>query len=196
MSVTLDTTEQDIFTALVSFLALIVPDDTPIVQGFDNRVPMPLTPFVMMTGLGIRRIATNLNTYQPADQTATWQTQNQCDIQIDFYGPNAQAWATITQTLFRDQYATALFPVNIQPLYADDPMQLPIINGEAQYERRWKVTASFAYVPGFTMPQESATSIDFTIIPVDVFDPDSMVLLIALDSQLMALNGQLMAENS
>jgi hypothetical protein len=63
------------------------------------------------------------------------------------------------QVMFRDQYATDLLPVNIQPLYADDPMQIPLINGEGQYEQRWKLTAVLQYNPIIAAAQQSATSL-------------------------------------
>jgi len=52
-------------------------------------------------------------------------------------------------------------------LYADDPIQIPLIDAEAQYERRWKVTAALQYNPVITTPQQSAATIQIGIAPVD-----------------------------
>ena len=72
-----------------------------------------------------------------------------------------------TQALFRDQYATDIFPANIQPLYADDPVQIPLIDGEEQYEQRWKITASLQYNPTLTTGQQSMLSIEVGLAPID-----------------------------
>ena len=167
MTVTIDITENDVFTALVTFLQSFLPENTEIVQGLDNQVPMPIGPFVQITSMGMLRIATNQETYSSSLQEKMSQTQARYEVQVDFLGPNAQAWAMQMQSLFRDEYAVDMFPTNIVPLYADDPIQIPLIDAEAQYERRWKVTAELQYNPVITTPQQSAATIQIGIAPVD-----------------------------
>ena len=88
-------------------------------------------------------------------------------MQLDFYGPDSQVWAFETQALFRDEYATDLFPANIQPLYADNPVQIPLIDGEEQYEQRWKITASLQYNPILTTSQQSMLDVVVDLAPID-----------------------------
>jgi hypothetical protein len=88
-------------------------------------------------------------------------------MQLDFYGPDSQVWAMQTMALFRDDYATALFPSNIQPLYADDPIQIPLIDGEAQYEQRWKLVASLQYNPILSTTQQSMLAAKIELAPID-----------------------------
>ena len=88
-------------------------------------------------------------------------------MQLDFYGPSSQIWAVETMALFRDEYATQIFPSNIQPLYADDPIQIPLIDGEAQYEQRWKLVASLQYNPTLTTSQQSMLDVVVGLAPID-----------------------------
>ena len=67
------------------------------------------------------------------------------DIQLDVHGPNSADNTQIISTLFRDGYATRAFAtdpagLDLQALYADEPKQLPFVNGESQFEDRWVMT--------------------------------------------------------
>ena len=68
---------------------------------------------------------------------------------------------------FRDEYATEIFPSNIQPLYADDPIQIPLIDGGSQYEQRWKLVTSLQYNPILSMTQQSMLAAVIEIAPID-----------------------------
>jgi hypothetical protein len=138
-----------------------------VVQGQDNQVPMPIGGFVSMTSAGMQRLSTNVDALTGNGLTGTFLMPTRFDVQLDFYGPSSQQWASMCQTLFRDEFATSQFPANIQPLYADDPMQLPLVNAEGQYEQRWKVTASLHYNPTVTASQQSATAIQIGLAPID-----------------------------
>lgn len=78
-------------------------------------------------------------------------------IQIDVHGESSADNAHIISTLFRDGYGVDAFNTigvgigqfvigenaigsfNIQPLYCDDPKQMPFMNAEQQTEERWIV---------------------------------------------------------
>jgi hypothetical protein len=173
MSATIDIIDQNVFNALGTFLQGILPINTPIVQGQDNQVPMPVGPFVCMTNAGQERLGTNQTTFTPgaANPGAKIVMSPKYAMQLDFYGPASQSWAAMTQALFRDEYATDQMPSNIQPLYADDPMQMPLIDGEAQYEQRWKVTAYMQYNPQITVPQNFGDTFPIGVNSVDVVAP-------------------------
>lgn len=173
MSITLDTNDQDIFRALVTFFKSFLPAGTEVVQAQDNRVPMPKSGFVAMNNTSMDRLSFNVDGYNSTLQEKSILTPIRYAMQLDFYGIDSQMWAMETVALFRDEYATSIFPANIQPLYADDPVQIPLIDGEAQYEERWKLVASLQYNPIITTGQQSATTVTFgTVAPIDqTFNP-------------------------
>jgi hypothetical protein len=162
---TIDAVDQDVFTALRTFLVSVLPTEIEVVQAQDNGVPLPLGNFVTMNNVGKKRTATNINTYvdtgsNPSNKLT--ETHIQFDIQLDFYGDMAGDFSAIAMAMFRDAYATDMFPINIQPLYADDPMQIPLIDGEAQYIQRWKSQAMIQYNPIITSQQDLAKSLTIT----------------------------------
>lgn len=167
MAVTIDIIDQDIFKALVVFFNSFLPAKTPVLQGQQNKIPMPKGGFVIMTSAGQDRLSFNVDNYEYMTQGKTILTPTNYMVQLDFYGPNSQQWSFETQSLFRDSYATEIFPPNIQPLYADDPIQLPLINGEDQYEQRWKITASLQYNPILSTTQQSMLAVDIALAPID-----------------------------
>lgn len=170
MSAAISMTEDDVFTALRSFLLLILPAGVEVVQTQDNGVPMPQGPFVSMNQVGAKRLATNVHTYA-ADQTMGVETDTQYTIQVDFFGPNSGDWALTFQTLFRDEFAAQNFPAGVAPLYADDPVQMPLINGESQWEQRWRSQAVMQINPVVTVSQPSATAIEVGLAEVDTHFP-------------------------
>ena len=53
-----------------------------------------------------------------------------------------------------------------QPLYCDDGHQMPLINGEFQYEARWTIHARLQINPAISTPQEFADSLTPTLVEV------------------------------
>ena len=88
-------------------------------------------------------------------------------MQLDFYGSSSADWSSMFQTVFRDAWSWDQFPLNIKPLYADDPMQMPLIDGEEQYEQRWRVSCFMQYNPVTTVNQDFATILQVGIEEVD-----------------------------
>ena len=115
----------------------------------------------------MERMGTNVDTYSASQQTNATQAPITYKVGLDFIGPLAQSWAVQAQLLFRDEYATDLLPANIQPLYTDDPMQIPLVAGEMQYEQRWRVQAALQYNPTLTTTQQSATAASIGLKPID-----------------------------
>ena len=167
MSVILDINDQDVFTAMRVFIQSFVPSTVQVVQAQDNRVPMPKDGFITMNNTGMDRLSFNIDNYQSVIQGKTVLTPTKYSMQLDFYGPSSQIWAVETMALFRDEYATQIFPSNIQPLYADDPIQIPLIDGEAQYEQRWKLVASLQYNPTLSTQQQSTQAVNIGLAPID-----------------------------
>lgn len=162
---TIDTVDQDVFTALRTFILSVVPSNIEVVQAQDNGVPLPLGDFVTMNNVGKGRMTTNINTYVDLGENPSQkltETHIQFDIQLDFYGESAGDFSAIAMAMFRDAYATDMFPINIQPLYAHDPIQIPLIDGEAQYIQRWKAQAMIQYNPIITSQQDLAKVLTIT----------------------------------
>lgn len=144
-----DINEQDLYTAIRRFILSVIPETNDVLQGIQNQVAMPDKPFIAMTTLFSDRISTNRFDYdfgkKDIVQPQKW------TVQIDCYGEPSNAWATLLTTLLRDEYSCSQFPENIQPLYADDPKHLPIVNSEQQYEKRWMIAACFQVNPKMSM---------------------------------------------
>ena len=167
MSTTMDLTDQDVFTALVSFLGTFLPTGTPVIQGQENYVSMPPAGFVVMTNAGLDRLSFNVDKYFPVTQLKTILAATRYTIQLDFYGQLSSQWAMETIALFRDEYSTEMFPSNIQPLHADDAIQIPLITGEEKYEQRWSLKANLQYNPIITTDQQSALQLYIAPKPID-----------------------------
>ncbi len=174
MTVSISITDTDVFSALRTFLLASLPSGTEVIQAQNNGVPMPLGGFVAMNNAGTKRLATNVDTYvDPGTNPGTKDVLMKAEyhIDLDFYGPNSAAWANTIQALFRDEYATSSFPSNIQPLYADDPVQVPFIDGEQQYEQRWRMTTVLQYDPVVSVSQDFAGTLTVGIVEIDTKYP-------------------------
>lgn len=171
MAVVMDIDDQDVFKAMRVFLQSFIPLTVQVVQAQDNKVPMPKGGFVTMNNSSLDRLSFNIDSYA-VNQDKSILTPTKYSMQLDFYGPLSQTWAMQTVALFRDEYATEIFPSNIQPLYADDPVQIPLIDGEAQYEQRWKLVASLQYNPILSTTKQSMLGVDIGLAPIDqTFQP-------------------------
>ena len=174
MTATIDIVDQDVYGAIRALIMSILPAGTEVVQGQDNLVSMPIGGFVTMTSGGQTRLGTNVISYasgtsNPGGKTLLVPTQYA--VQLDFYGPTSESWAAMTQAVFRDEYATDAMPVNIQPLYADDPTQMPLIDGEEQFEQRWKLTANVQYNPQISVSQNFGDTFPIGVNSVDAVAP-------------------------
>lgn len=167
MAVTINTTNDAVFAALRAFLLGVLPAGVEVVQTQDNRVPLPIQGpgFVTMNNVHQRRLSTNVTRYTDTAKNISAATEYQ--IQVDMYGDASGEWAQIVQTLLRDEYGTEAFPPGIQPLHADDPIQLPLINGEHQFEQRWKLQVFIQYDPIIAVSSQSATMLQVGLKEVD-----------------------------
>ena len=173
MSAVITPVADDVFAALGAFIQSIIGSTFPVVRGTTNRVPMPpSTPgFAVMTAIHQDRLATNVDTYVDP-YPATGQIQNiqsslQINVQVDFYGAASAAWAATFVTLFRDEYGCTALGPKCQPLYADDALMFPLVDGEEQSEERWLVTAALQYNPVVTTPEQFAAAATVVLINVD-----------------------------
>ncbi len=150
---------EQLFIGLRAFVLSLLPD-IEVIQGLGNGVPTPEGEFVCLTAGAQKRLRTNVATYTvPPSGTGEKHIEQgtQYSIQVDVYGPNAGDQATTLSTAFLDSYACDLLaPYSCQPLYAEDPTQSVLINGEENYEQRWMFNAVLQFNPVVTVPQEFA----------------------------------------
>lgn len=103
MAATLD----DIYTEVRAMLLGLF--SCEVVRGYNNNVPLPKPPFVVMNILNEAAAATNEHAYAVADETAAVSRQSEIQMQLDFYGAEAGRMAQKTVLLWRDFYALARF---------------------------------------------------------------------------------------
>lgn len=161
-----------IFTALRTFVLSIVPSGVEVVQGLDNRVPMPpASPgFVNMTLISQQRLRTNQDSYvdpTPTTGSRSMEQGTEITIQLDCYGADSAVWAAQLSTVLRDELACDALAPYAAPLYADDPTLAPLIDSERQYEARWIVGAVLQWNPATVTAQQFAATLDATLINVD-----------------------------
>jgi len=175
MTAAVTPTQAAMFVALQAFIMDVLGLDIDhVVQGLGNGVSMPLNGFVAMTQIMQTRLATNVDAYN--DPTPTMGTKNsqqstQVTVQLDCYGLNAGDWASILSTLLRDEYACTSLAPSVQPLHADDPRLMPLIDGEQQYEQRWTVNAVLQINPVVSTPMQFFDKANVGLIEVDATYP-------------------------
>lgn len=168
--ITNNLSDQDVFLALRTFLIACLPAGVEIVQAQDNSVPLPLGGFVSMNNVGQKRLNRSIAFYQDNGTGTGYknlETHVEYTVQVDFYGEQSNAWATTVQALCADNFAFDYFPDNIKPLYADGPMQIPIIDSEQTYFQRWKLMVVMQINPIITASQDFARSLNVGIKEVD-----------------------------
>lgn len=161
-----------VYTKLRALVLAIVPAGVEVVQGVDNRVPMPAASpgFVNMTAVLQQRLRTNVDTYvdpvtTPGDVNAEQGTR--LTVQLDCYGADSANWAVMLSTLLRSDYACTQLAPDAAPLYADDPRMLPLVDAEKEYEQRWLVGAVLQYNPTTSTPIEFADTLEAELVNVD-----------------------------
>lgn len=156
-------TQSDLYKALGDFLQGLF-TDAEIVQSQQNDTPMPPGAFITMTSLSMPGLSTVRSEYRytPDEDYGERQLRRVSEwvCQVDFYGPQAQDQAEIFSRVTRSEYACGQFrdSGNIAvPLYAGDPRQTSMINGEMRYEPRWTVDFHANPVSAVIVPQQFMT---------------------------------------
>lgn len=178
MPLPISLTTTNVYTSLRAFVLGIVPAGVEVVQGLDNRtaMPPPSPGFVCMTANLLIPLRTPVELWDMADpdpNAIDIEQGTQIRVQLDCYGAASGDWAAQLMTLLRTDYGVrALAPV-LAPLYADNPVQAALVNGEEQYEQRWIVGANLQYNPVVTIPMEFADTAEVNLINVDERYPAS-----------------------
>lgn len=173
MTATVSITQTDVFTILRAFILNLI--DTEVIRGIVNRVPTPRGDFIALTPSGLIRQATNFVTYDSLTDIQMLKQSTQVTMQIDCYGKQSADWAVILMTTLRSGYAAEFFTASgfdMQPLYATEPNQLPLVTGEQQYQERWMFQAVLQTNPVTTLIQQFADQVGpINLIDVDVVYP-------------------------
>ena len=162
--------ETNVFAALRAFILSLVSCEvirTPI-----NRVAMPVGDFIALTPLASVALATNTDTYSASAEMIL--RPMQYTVQVDCYGSSAGDRANTIAALFRDDYACQSFRASgfdVQPLYAGDAHQMPLVTGEEQYLERWTFECVMQANPVVTVPAQTASSLTVDLINVDATYP-------------------------
>lgn len=96
----------------------------------------------------------------------------QCTIQVDIHGPSSPDNAQMLSTMFRDPWTVEKFieldpAINITPLYASNPKQMPFTNAEHQVEYRYVVDLIMQANVSLIVPQQFADVVTVDIISVE-----------------------------
>ena len=165
-------TETNALTALRAFVLAYV--DCEVIRTPVNRAAMPKGDFIALTPIRQAALETNAHAYTATEETIKRPTQY--TIQGDFYGARAGDRAQAITTLFRDEIACQALSASgfdIQPLYASDPQQLPIVTGEEQYLERWTANFELQMNPTLTLAIETANTLAVGVLNVDrVYPPN------------------------
>lgn len=175
MSIVVSITEEQLLTALRTFLLTLVPVGTEVIDGNDNRTPMPITPFVMMTTLRFADLSVSRSTYNvPTDGTANGSENNATDVQwnvqIDCFGSGASSNANTIARLIKTPYAVQQFDASglaMAPLYATEVHNTTMINGEQQYEQRFTFEFVAQFNPVIQTPMQFANEVTVGIQTVE-----------------------------
>jgi hypothetical protein len=161
-----DITEKAVITALRTWLLSIL-TDVEVIRVQVNRAPMPKSDnWIGLSPTGRTQLSTTSHTYHPDIDKKDVARSTSIAIQMDVYGPDSTDIAQTITTLFRDAYGTENMTVAV-PLYCDDGHQMPLVNGEEQYEQRWMIQAMLQANPTIVTPQQFADSVDATLVEAD-----------------------------
>lgn len=162
-------TEDAILTALRAFLLAILPDGVEVTQGQQNYVPEPNGPdHVIMTPDRRTQMAQTTHEWDGAGNTIGVNRSSALHFRLDCYGPNSADNGQVITTLFRDTFGCDFFAsYGVQPLYCDDGQQMPLVNGEEQYENRWMIRATLQANILVTVPAQFSDQITAEPVQAD-----------------------------
>jgi len=157
-------TKSQLFALLRAWFLTLLDPAIEVVQGQDNRVPMPKGQFVVITPGRSQQMASPVMDYE--DETVDVSQSTGWTISVDCYGKDSGNFARVLSMALRTPMACEAMP-GIAPLYADDAVQFPLVSGEAQYVERWRFDSVLHYNPTITLAQQSAIALAIDVVNVD-----------------------------
>lgn len=172
-------TEDQTFDAVWAWVASLfdVSIAPQIFKGYQNLTATPYGTYVVISPSVKERLNQGARTYaytSPAALgTVTQERSTKYSWQVDVYGPQATDWADVISIAWRTNTAADVLTGGaIVPLYADEPQQLNIVNGEDQYEARFMLKLYGQVNQTVTLAQQFATDAKPVVVPpVDVVPP-------------------------
>ncbi|MBS0959782.1 phage neck terminator protein [Acetobacter thailandicus] len=164
--------EADIYTVTGQWLGSIFPFTVNVIQGQQNRAPLPPDPCLIMTIIDRTRLATNSSSYTESTRTVTEPTQ--ITMQVQTFGRGSGNLIQSVKQLWRDENAVDFFKQSgfpLAPLYTSGIRQLGFINGERQYEDQWSIDLLLEANITITLPQQTANKLTIGTISVDAEYP-------------------------
>ena len=186
MAAILTPSEDSVFDAVWGWVAsLFDVSVTPnIFKGFQNITSTPLNSYIVISpGIAVRQDQIR-RTYDAVNGLVNEMRHTVYSYQVDCYGPSGPDFANIITIAWRSMWACDYFdgtlanppagaPLPVTPLYADEPNQLNVVNGELVYEQRF-MTRLFAQIDQtVSLPQDffvGPVPIDLKI-PADLLPP-------------------------
>lgn len=174
MPAVVNLTENNLIAALGDYLKAVLGETTTIIRSQGNRASLPIGDFVLMTPINLPAKSMGVVTYTDDEieqarhdtRTLDWR------VQLDFYGDIAQSWAATVATLFRTEYSADLFKdTGLVPLYAEDPIQMSIVQSEQQWNNRWVLDVHLQPRIIITTPQQFADQLNIDTAEVDATFP-------------------------
>lgn len=174
MTAVLTPSENTVFDAVWGWVAsLFDVSVTPnIFKGFQNITSTPLNSYIVLSpGVAVRQDQIR-RTYDSTNGLSLNQRNTTYSYQVDCYGPQGPDFANTIAIAWRTMAACDYFdgtfsnpptaPLPVTPLYADEPSQLNIVNGELVYEQRFMLRLFLQVNQVVSLPQ------DFFVGPVPI----------------------------
>jgi len=139
-----------------------------VFKGFQNNTATPLGSYIIVSpGVNQRQDALRRD-YDIANGKVLNQRHTTYSYQVDCFGPAGPDLATIVSIAWRTLTACdALEGKAITPLYADEPQQLNIVNGENMYEQRFMLKLYAQINQTVTQDQDFFSG----AVPIDIAAP-------------------------
>lgn len=163
MAATLTPTEDQLFNAVWHMVAqyFAAPDQGKIFKGFQNWTSTPPSGsyVVIQPGVMVRQDQA-LRDYDPVNSLVKITRGTTYSYQVDCYGPAGPDWANIIAIAWRSMWScdNNAQPLIFTPLYADEPQQLNIVNGELVYEQRFTLKLYLQVNQVVALPQDFFTT--------------------------------------
>lgn len=171
MSITIDITDFEVFSALRNYLNLLFPNIEVIRTQVDN-VPMPKGPFITMNDVARKRLATNFTEWDKDKGIKISKMSTEHVIQVDFYGEGSAQRVQQFSTLFYDEHGYENMPANIKPMYNTMASQYALISAEENFVERWKTDVHLNVNITVTSPQIFIDELHVNIKPpMDLINP-------------------------
>ena len=160
--------EDEMFDALWGFISGLFDPSlaAQFIKGYQNLTSTPLGTYCVISPGVLVRLNQGQRSYDASGSLLNVQRNSDYYYQVDCYGPQGPDWANIISAAWNSLYSTiVLADAPITPLYADEPQQLNIVNGELQYEQRYMTKLHLQTNQIVGLPQLFFTEVDPSVYP-------------------------------